>query len=353
MDDFVKLPHRLYRESEQYVPDLDLDIRDNFNPKKNAGLEYSDMQPFVAYNEDGECVGRIVGIVNHRANEKWQVKNVRFGLIEFIDDREVSAALLHTVEDWGRERGMTAMQGPMGILDFDKEGMLVEDFDMMGSMITIYNPPYYPQHLEALGFEKEADWVQIHIDVPKEVPAKYKRVADYVKEAYGLRVMKMTNDDVNKRDFGKKIFQLLNLAYSPLFGYTDLTERQIDDLVARYIPLVDKRMVPVVVDKDDNIVGVAVTMGCLSEALRKSDGKLLPLGWYHLVKALKFKHEPMAEMLLIAVHPDYQGLGVNALFFDDLIPVYNELGYTEAETGPQLEDNFRELSQWKPLNPRQ
>ncbi len=352
MNDFVRLPHRLYADSEQYVPDLDMDIRDNFNPKKNAGLEYSDMQPFVAYNEQGQCVGRVVGIINRHANEKWNVKCVRFGLIEFVDDMEVSTALLQAVEEWGREHGMNMMQGPMGILDFDKEGMLVEDFDMMGSMITIYNPPYYPQHMEKLGFEKEVDWLQVRVDVPQETPAKYKRVADYVKGNYGLRVIKLTKDDMYKRGFGRKIFELLNLAYSPLFGYTDLTDRQINDLVDRYIPLVDLRMVPVVVDKDENIIGVAVTMGCLSEALRKSGGKLLPFGWYHLLKALKFKHEPLVEMLLIAVHPDYQGFGVNALFFTDLIPVYNELGYKEAETGPQLEDNTRELSQWKPLNPR-
>ncbi len=352
MNDFVNLPHRLYKDCRQYVPDLDIDIRDNFDPKKNAGLEYSDYQPFVAYDEQGQCVGRVVGIVNRRANEKWNVRCARFGLIEFIDDPEVSAALLHAVEEWGRERGMDEMQGPMGILDFDKEGMLIDDFDMTSSMITIYNPPYYPKHMEALGFRKEVDWVQVRIDVPEQVPAKYERVAAYVKENYGLRVMKLTNDDVYKRGFGRKIFELINLAYSPLFGYTDLTDRQIDDLVDRYMPLVDKRMVPVVVDRDDRVVGVAITMGCLSEALRKSEGKLLPFGWYHLVKALKFKHEPIAEMLLVAVHPDYQGRGVNAMFFTDLIPVYNELGYKVAETGPQLENNTPELSQWKPLHPQ-
>lgn len=351
MYDFIRLPHRLYAGCPQYVPDLDSDIRDTFDPRKNAGLEYSDIQPFVAYDGDGRCVGRVAGIINQRANEKWHTRNVRFGFIEFIDDVDVSEALLAAVGAWGREHGMTRMQGPMGIFDFDKEGMLVEDFDQMGSMITIYNPSYYPRHLEALGFHKEVDWVQVRIDVPRELPAKYARVARLVKETFGLRVRKLTNEDVWKRGYGKKVFELLNLAYSPLFGYTELTDRQIDLFLKRYLPLIDKRMLPVIEDENGRLVGVTITMGSLSDALRKSHGRLLPWGWFHLLRTLKWNHEDKAEMLLIAVHPDYQGLGVNALFFDDLVSVYNELGYRWAETGPQLETNVRELSQWKPLNP--
>ncbi len=352
MKDFIRLPHRLYAGCPQYVPELDSDVRDTFDPGKNAGLEYSDIQPFVAYDDKGACVGRIAGIINRQANEKWKTRNVRFGFIEFTDDEEVSGALLGAVEEWGRRRGMTSIQGPMGIFDFDKEGMLVEDFDRTGSMITIYNPSYYPRHMEALGYRKEVDWVQIRVDVPADVPEKYARVAGLAREMFGLRVRKLTDGDIRKGGYGRKVFELLNLAYSPLFGYTELTDRQIDDFVRRYIPLVDKRMLPVVEDEKGTLVGVAVTMGSLSEALKKSGGKLLPLGWFHLLRALKWKHEDKAEMLLVAVHPDYQGLGVNALFFDDLIPVYNRLGYRWAETGPQLEDNARELSQWKPLKPK-
>lgn len=351
MGEFVRLPRRLYARCPQYVPDLDIDIRATFDPRKNAGLEYSDIQPFVAFDEAGRCVGRIAAIINRRANEKWRMNNVRFGFIEFIDDPNVSAALLRAVEDWGRERGMSRIQGPMGIFDFDKEGMLVEDFDQAGSMITIYNPPYYPRHLETLGYEKEVDWLQVRIDVPREVPPKYARVARLSKEMFGLSVRKLTVDDVFKRGYGKKVFDLLNIAYSPLFGYTELTDRQINSFLERYMPLLDLRMLPIIEDGDGRLVGAAITMGSLSHALRKSGGRLFPFGWFHLLRALKWKHEDKAEMLLVAVHPDYQGLGVNALFFDDLTPVYNRLGYRWAETGPQLENNVRELSQWKPLNP--
>ncbi len=351
MNDFVELPRRLYKNCPYYVPDLDMDIRETFDPKKNAGLDYSNIQPFIAYDEKGTPVGRIAGIINHRANEKWHTKNVRFSLIEFIDDPQVSGALLAAVEQWGRERGMDAIQGPMGIFDFDKEGMLVEDFDRMGSMSTIYNPPYYPRHMEALGYRKEVDWVQIRTEVPKETPPIYVRIAQRVKQMQGLHVKKITNTDILKRGYGKKIFDLLNVAYSPLFGYTELSDKQIDLYVKRYLPLVDKRLLSIIENEKGELIGVAVTMGSLSHALRKTNGKLLPFGWFHLIRALKWHHEDTVEMLLIAVRPDYQGLGINALFFDDFGPIYNRCRFKWAETGPQLEDNTKELSQWKPLHP--
>lgn len=351
MDDFIKFPERLYEGCPYYVPDMESDVRDTFDPKKNAGLEFSEMQPFVAYDGEGGVVGRITGIINRHANEKWKTRNVRFGFIEFVDDRDVSEALLAAVEEWGRERGMEYIQGPMGIFDFDKEGMLVDDFDQTGSMITIYNYPYYPEHMEALGYEKEVDWVQIRIDIPETVPAKYARVARLSKEMFGLHVRKLNQKDIDN-GYGRRVFQLLNEAYSPLFGYTEMSDRQIDLYVDRYFPLINPEMLPVIENDKGELVGVAITMGSLSSALRKSRGRLLPFGWYHLLKALKWKHDEKAELLLIAVRPDYQGLGVNALFFDDLIPIYNRLHYKWAETGPQLESNVKELSQWKPLNPK-
>ena len=351
MDDFVKLTDRLYDDCPFYVPDLRMDVRAIFDPKKNAGLEFTDIQPFIAYNEKGNAVGRIAGIINHHANDKWKTKNVRFGLFDFIDDTDVSSALLDAVARWGKERGMDTLQGPMGITDFDKEGMLIEDFDMLGSMNTYYNHAYYPRHMEALGYEKEVDWVQIRIQIPQEIPAKYERVAKLSREMFNLKVKKLTEKDVTLYNYGYKIFNLLNLSYSPIFGFSEFSERQIDGLVKQYLGLIDKRLVSVVENEKDEVVGVAISMCSLSHALRKSRGRLFPWGWYHLLKALKWKPEPMADLLLIAVRPDYQMLGVNAIFFEDLIPIYNKHGIQWAETGPQLEDNVRELSQWKPLNP--
>lgn len=352
MDDFVALPRYIYKGCSQYVPDLDMDVRATFDPKKNAGLEFSDIQPFVAYNSEGECVGRIAGIVNHRANETWNVKVVRFSMIEFIDDLQVSSALIDAVTVWGAARGMTQIQGPMGISDFDKEGMLIEDFDEMGTMISIYNPSYYPRHMESLGFKKEVDWVSFQIEVPKVVPDKFARVTQLVQKRFKLSFRKMSRRDLLEGGYGKRIFQLLNEAYSPLFGFSRLSDRQIDNFLKQYISLVDPRLITGVEDCDGRLVGIAITTHSLSHALNKSQGKLLPFGWYHLLRSLKWKREGKVDLMLIAVHPDYQGMGVNALFFADLIPIYNELGITLAETGPQLEDNLKELSQWKTLSPK-
>lgn len=350
LDDFIRLPYYIYKDCEQYVPDLESDIREQLDPKRNPAFEFSDVQPFVAYHE-GKAVGRIVGIINRKANKRWQRSNVRFSLIEFVDDAAVSAALIDAVATWGRSFGMNIIEGPLGVTDFDKEGMLVEDFHLTGTMSTIYNPDYYPRHMEALGFKKEVDWLQIRVNIPQTVPARYARTAQYVREQVGLRVIKVTSKDIGKGDYGKKIFGLLNDAYKPIFGFSSLSEKQIDQFVKKYLGLIDKKLIPLVVNEKDELVGVAITMGCLSRAMRKARGRLWPTGWWHLLKALKWRSEESAEMLLIAVRPDYQGMGVNALFFDDLIPIYNEYGFKWAETGPQLEDNVRELSQWKPLKP--
>lgn len=351
MNDFVHIVDSIYGNCPQYVPDLESDVRKLFNSRKNPGLEFSDIQAFVAYQNE-QPVGRVVGIVNGKANQKWKVRNVRFSMIEFIDDMTVSSALLKAVEEWGKTKGMDALQGPLGITDFDKEGMLVEDFDMVGSMNTIYNPDYYPRHMEAYGLVKEVDWLQVRIDIPKDIPARYARVAQYAREQIGLRVVKLTVKEVFQLGYGKKVFALLNECYQPIFGFSTLSEKQMNTFINKYLRLIDLNLIPVILNDRQEVVGVAITMGSLSMAMQKAGGRLLPMGWYHLLKALKWKREDHAEMLLIAVRPDYQGLGVNAMFFNDLIPIYNNYGFKWAETGPQLEDNVRELSQWKPLHPQ-
>lgn len=350
MKDFIHVVDGIYKDCQQYVPDLRSDIRGLFSLKTNPGLEFSDIQPFLAYR-NGEPVGRVVGIVNRHANEKWNVKNVRFAMLEFVDDLAVSNALLEAVGQWGKSMGMDTIQGPLGITDFDKEGMLVEDFHLAGSMNTIYNPEYYPRHLETLGFEKEVDWVQIRIKIPQEVPAKYARVAQYAREQMGLKVIKLSNREIYRKGYGKKVFDLFNEAYKSIFGFSELSDKQVDHFLHKYLQLIDKHLMPFIVNDKDEVIGAAITMGSMTQAMRKANGSLLPFGWYHLLKAMYWKREDNAEMLLIAVRPDYQGLGVNAMFFDDLIPIFNKYGFKWAETGPQLENNVRELTQWKPLNP--
>ena len=350
LDDFIRLTRTIYRGVPQYVPDLERDIASILCREDNPGLEFSDVQFFVAY-KNNIPVGRIAGIVNRKANKRWQQRVVRFGLIEFVDDMDVSRALLEAVGQWGQELGMDTIQGPMGITDFDKEGMLIEDFHLTGTMNTIWNLDYYPRHMEALGLRTAVDWVQIRIQIPKETPLRYSRTAQYVREQLGLRVVKMGDAGIDRRHYAKQVLQLFNEAYAPIFGFSALSETQIAAFIDRYLPLLDKRLSPIVLNQQNEVVGAAVTMGSLTEALQKANGRLWPIGWYHLLKALKWKHEDTVEMLLVGIRPDYQGMGVNALFFDDLIPIYSQYGFKWAETGPQLEDNVRELSQWKPLKP--
>ncbi len=352
LDDFVRLPRRLYAGNPCYVPDLETDVRQMIVVAQTTSTPDVMMQPFVAYDIDtGEPLGRIVGIINYRANRKWETKVVRFGYIEFIDDPNVSAALLEAVEEWGRQHGMDCIQGPLGVSDLDKEGMLLEDFDQMGSSIATYNLPYYRKHLEALHYEKVVDWVQTHFVVPQESPKKYARVSRTAKEMFGLHIHPLTRKDIRRHGYAQRVFALINEAYAPLFGYSELSEGQIEAFVKQYVPLLNLDMVICVENEQNELVGVCITMFSLSEALRKSHGRLLPFGWFHLLRALKWKHADKADLMLIAVRPDCQGMGINAIFFDELVGVYNRYGVKTAETGPQLELNERELAQWKPLNP--
>jgi len=346
---FARFGNKLYEGNEYYVPDLEMDILDTFNPKKNAAYEFCESQLFLA-KKAGEVVGRVAAMINHRANETWDVKNVRFGYLDFIDDKDVSAALLNAVEDWGRQRGMNNCQGPMGFTDFDKEGMLTEGFDELGTMITFYNHAYYLDHMDAMGYEKEVDWVEIRARVPEQVPDRFLRVGEMVSKRLNLHIAKHTKQEL--LDYAAlEIFHLMNEAYAPLFGFSKLSDRQIDQLVNSYIKLVDPRLISIVENENNEVVCAGITIPSMSKALQRTKGKIFPFGWWHLLKALKFKRDDTVDMMLIAVKPELQGKGVNALLFCDLIPVFNEYGFKWALTGPQLEYNHKELNQWDIFNP--
>ena len=351
LKNFIHFNYDLYKNNKYAVPELSLDLMNTFSKKKNAALEFCDFQLFLAKREK-KVVGRIAAIINHKANKVWETEEVRFGWIDFIDDTEVSKALLNTVEEWGKERGMKKMVGPLGFTDFDREGMLIEGFDRLGTMSTYYNYPYYPQHMEKHAMEKEIDWVERYVECPNKIPEKYARISALVAKRSGLRVKKLQNmKEVMRENWGQKNFRLINESYSPLFGYSPLSEKQINQLVKTYMPLVDLRMQSLIINEANELVGVGISMPSIVRALQKSRGQLLPFGWWHLLKALKWKHEDGVELLLIAIRPDYQSKGVNALIFNDLIPVYREMGFKWAETNPQLEDNFQSQAQWEYLNP--
>ena len=343
---FIRFNYEMYKDNPYSVPDLYDDMLNTFSRKKNAAFEFCEADYFLALRQ-GKVVGRVAAIINHRANETWGKKEVRFGWIDFIDDPEVSEALLHTVEEWGRQRGMTHIQGPLGFTDFDAEGMLVEGFDQLSTMATIYNYPYYPQHMERLGYTKDVDWVEFKIFVPDAIPDKYKRIADLVQRKYNLKIKKFTSSKELEQQYGQAIFELMNEAYSPLYGYSALSPRQISQYIKMYLPILDLRMVTLITDADDQLLAVGISMPSLAEALQRSHGRLLPWGWYHLGRLLFLKKYPrMLDLLLVAVKPEYQNKGVNALLFSDLIPVYQQLGFEYAESNPELEQNGKVQAQW-------
>lgn len=344
---FIRFNYEFYKDNPYSVPDLNDDMLNTFSPKKNAAFEFCEADYFLALR-DGKIVGRVAAIINRRANEKWNRKTVRFGWIDFVDDMEVSAALIDTVKQWGKERGMTEIEGPLGFTDMDAEGMLVEGFDQLSTMATIYNYPYYPQHMERLGLSKSADWVEMKIYVPDAIPEKHRRISDIIAKRYNLHIRKLkSKKEVRQSGVAHDIFRLINDAYTPLFGYSRMTERQIDQYVKMYVPVLDLRMVSIVENEQNEIVAVGISMASLSRALQKAKGRLLPFGWYHLLKALMWKRPKVLDLLLVAVRPDYQGKGVNALLFTDLIPVYKELGFEYAESNPELEMNEKVQNQWQ------
>ena len=342
---FIRFNYELYKNNEYSVPDLYEDMLNTLDAKRNAAFEFCEAEYFLA-ERDGKIVGRVAAIINNKANAKWNISAVRFGWVDFIDDAEVADALFATVEQWGKSRGMTEVQGPLGFTDFDPEGMLIEGFDRIGTMATIYNYPYYPKHMERMGYEKDADWVEYLLTAPTELPEKHTRITRIVKEKFGLRVVKYTSHKKLAQERGVAIFEMLNEAYAHLYGYSALSEKQIQQYIKAYLPLLDLRLVPLIVDKDDNLVGFAVLLPSLAKAFQKARGYMFPFGWWHLLKALKWNDTQTSEMLLIAVKPEYQGKGAVALLFADIIPVHYELGFRYSESNPELEVNTKIQSQW-------
>ena len=349
---FVQFFYDLYRGNDYAVPYLFSDEMSTLEHDGNPSFECCEAEYFMAI-KDGKMVGRVAAIINHRANERWDRKQVRFSWFDFVDDPEISAALLKTVEDWGRAKGMTEIAGPIGFIDTDREGMLVEGFDELSTMYINYNYPYYPQHMEQRGYEKANDWVELRVKVPEVVPDKFAKITEMVRKRYGLRVHKFSRKELVQDGWGERIFDLLNETYKNLYGFSQLSDHQIDKLVNDYIKLADLNLVTGIMD-GDKLVGFGVTFPSFSKALRKTrDGRFLPFGWWHLLKILKWHKTDTVDLLLIGVLPEYRSKGANALIFDDLIRQFRSYGFDWAITGPQMETNEGVLSQWQYLESEQ
>ena len=348
LKEFIEFHYDLYKGNAYDVPNLYSDELNTLRKDRNAAFDFCEAEYFLAY-KDGKIVGRVAAIINNLANEKWNQKSVRFGWIDFVDDREVSAALMKAVEDYGRSKGMTDMVGPLGFTDMDPEGCLIEGFDQLSTQATIYNYPYYQKHFERLGFVKDADWVEFKIDIPKEIPEKMLKIGNIVQHRFGLHLVEKTSLKEVVGKYGESIFSLINEAYDSLFGYSPLSEKQMQHYIKEYLPFLPLDHISLVADANDQLVGVGVSVPSLSKALIKSRGRMLPFGWYHLLKGIK-KEKDIVDLLLIAVKPEYQSKGVNSLFFIDLIPAFNKRGYKWAETNVELETNENVQKQWQYFN---
>ena len=349
---FIEFHYDLYEGNEYDVPTLYSDDYNTLSRDRNAAFDFCEAEYYLAY-KSGKIVGRVAAIINHEANKRWDRKSVRFGWIDFIDDREVSAALLKAVEDYGKSKGMTEIVGPLGFTDFDPEGMLTWGFDQLGTMPTIYNYPYYPEHIEAMDdYIVDNKYVEFKLVVPDKIPERYAKIAQMVAKRYNLKIRKLTRKDIFQGGYGQRIFQLLNDTYKDLYGFSELTQRQIDQYIDMYLKLADLNLITVIEDgnQGDKLAGLGITIPSLAKALQKCRrGRLFPFGWWHVLRAIKFHKTEGVDLLLIGFLPEYRAKGANALLFYDLIPRYQAYGFKWGETQVEMETNTNVQGQWDAL----
>lgn len=343
---FLQFRRDLFKGNPCYVPALLFDELNTLDPKLNPAASFCDSELFLAYR-DGKLVGKIAAIINHKANESWNHKEVRFGWPDFIDDPEVSKALIDKVIEFGKERGMDTVVGPLGFTDFDPEGMLVEGFDKLSTMALLYNHPYYPKHFEAMGFGKETDWIEYKIFIPDQIPERYHRMCKIVEERSHVRSVPLTREKIRKENYSRKLFNLINECYRNLYNYTVMPDDLADKYIGFYLNFLDLRYVSVIENDRNELVGFGICMPSLAKALQKTSGKLFPFGWFHILKAMKGIGNKGLDLLLIGIRPDYQNLGLNCLLICDLFTKFKAGGFEWAETQAILEDNLENQTLWR------
>lgn len=347
---FVDFHYDLYEGNAYDVPTLFSDDMATLSRDKNAAFDFCEAEYYLAY-KDGKLVGRVAAIINHKANKRWERKTCRFGWIDFIDDIEVSKALLDAVTEYGKSKGMTEVVGPLGFTDFDPEGMLTDGYDQLGTFATIYNYPYYPQHMEKLGgWVKDNDYVEYKIIVPEKMPEKHKKIAQMVEKRYNLHVHVMTKHEVYKEGKGIEVFKVINEAFKDIYGFSELSDRQIMQYINQYLPYGDLRLIPVVEDWNNNrkIVAVGITLPSLSKAMQKTHrGRLFPFGWWHILRSLKCHKTNIVDLEMVGVLPEYRSKGAVALLFAHLIPLFQKFGFEWGESQVEMETNDNVQNQWQ------
>ena len=353
---FIRFYYDLYRGNKYAVPFLFFDEMNTLRSDKNPSFECCDAEYFMAFR-DGKMVGRVAAIINRRANERWNRKEVRFGWFDFVDDLEVSSALLKAVEDWGKAKGMDEIAGPLGFTDMDREGMLIEGFEEIATMYVNYNYPYYPKHMEQMGgWQKDNDYMEYHVKVPEKVPEKFAKLSEMIERRHNLHTRKFTRHELVDEGMGREIFNMINETYKDLYGYSELSQNQINQLVDAYIKKADLNLVTGVVDGNDNnkLVGFGITFPSFARAMQKSrNGSLWPFTWWHVLRALKWHKTDTVDLLLIGVLPEYRAKGANALIFNELIQRFQDYGFKWAEAMQQMETNTGVQSHWQYLESRQ
>ena len=342
---FVRFANKMYKGNKYYVPSMPMDDLETFDRNKNAAFEFSEAEFYLAY-KDGKPVGRVAAIVNNKANQAWNVKQVRFGWFDFIDDLEVSKALLDAVVAFGKSKGMNQIAGPLGFTDFDPEGMLVDGFDRICTMALFHNHPYYPEHMKKHGYVKETGWLEYRITIPAEVPDRLKKLSQVVLERYNLKLVKKTKAQVKRENYGQKIFELINQTYCGLYGFSLLSPKQIDQFVDTYLGVINMNLLAFVENQEGELIGAAITMPSIAKALQKCNGEILPFGWWHLLKAMYWKPTDTLELLLIGVRPDYQNKAINSVLCLDIMENCHKMGFRYAETNANLEDNTKIQAMW-------
>ena len=346
---FIRFPLSLYRNHPCYVPALFMDEMNTLRKDKNAAFEHCQARYWLAYR-DGKIVGRVAAIHNRRHIEKWNQPYLRFGWLDFVDDPAVSTALLGQVEEWARALGLTAVHGPLGFTDMDRQGMLIEGFDEVGTLATLYNYPYYPAHLEKLGYAKDTDWMEYQITLPEKPDERVERAVEILQRRYKLRMLKVKRKK-ELLDVALDIFHLLDDEYKNLYGTVPMSERQMQSYIDQYFGLVIPSFVPVVFDENNKMVAVGIAFPSFSRALQKSRGELFPFGFIHLLRAMK--KNDLADLYLVAIRSDFQGKGVNALLMNQVIKAMREFGIKKVESNPELETNDAVRSQWRTFDARQ
>ncbi len=346
---FVKFPFTLYKNNQYWAPPLIKDELKNFDSRKNPAFEHCRAKYWLAY-KDGKIAGRIAGIINTKIIEKWKVKKARFGWIDFIDDFEVSRALVNVVEQWAKEQGMESLEGPMGFTDLDEEGMLIEGFEEQGTYPMIYNYSYYPVHMDKLGFVKEVDWLEFEVKVPEKIPEKVVRVNNLILKRSGLRLLEAKGAK-DYKPYIEGFWKLIDEAYENLFGTVPLTQAQKDFYTDQYFDFIVPDYSKFIIDEKNELVAAGIALPSFTEALRKANGRLFPFGFFYMLHALK--HPRKLDFYLIGIKKEYRGRGVISIMMNDININAIKNGIVSCETSGELEENKAVQDMWRHYEHRQ